>query len=359
MNINDLRDIAMANAISSYEENVAKVIEEKVKDVSDEIIYDGLGSIVACQNIDSEGPRLAIASHMDEVGFIVKEIDDRGFIKLQMFGGFWSHMLAGQLFKVITTNGDTFVGLMGSKASHGLSKAMKEKVMSIDELYLDMGVSSKEELTKLGVQVGDMVVPYSEFETMGNSKYIRCKAFDNRIGVMVGIEVLKKLHNKKHAPIYFASTVQEEPGLRGARTATHLTQPDLCIAIDTTLAGDTPLNDNITSLGGGVSLSMIDSNSIAHRGLVRYVEKLAKEKNIPFQYSVFNGGGTDSGNIHKSLAGVINMTLSIPIRYMHTNHSIIHVDDVDACIDLLSELFMSMNQETFNYICGEVDTNER
>ena len=353
MNIDDLRDITMANSISSFEEGVAGIIKDKVEDYSDEIIYDGLGSIIACQNIKSDGPRLGIATHMDEVGFIVRSIDERGFIKLQMFGGFWSHMLPDQMFKVITREGKCFTGIMGSVASHGLSKELKEKVIPFDDLYLDMGVSSAKELEDLGVRVGDMVVPDSEFDHMANPKYLRCKAFDNRIGVMVGIEVLKRLHQKDHAPIYFACTVQEEPGLRGARTATHITAPDLCIAIDTTLAGDTPLNDNITRLGGGVSLSMIDSVSIAHRGLVKYVEKLAKEKNIPFQYSVFNGGGTDSGNIHKSLAGVINMTLSIPIRYMHTNRSIIHTDDVEACIDLLSELFMTLDNATFNQICGE------
>ena len=353
MNIEDLKEISMANGISSFEEGVASIIEDKVKDYADEIVYDGIGSLVAIQNKDHEGIRLGIATHMDEVGFIVRSIDERGFIKLQMFGGFWSHMLPDQMFKVITSEGKTFVGIMGSVASHGLSKELKEKVIPFDDLYLDMGVSSAQELADLGIKVGDMVVPYSEFDTMANPKYLRCKAFDNRIGVMVGIEVLKRLHQKEHAPIYFACTVQEEPGLRGARTATHISEPDLCIAIDTTLAGDTPLNDNITKLGGGVSLSMIDSVSIAHRGLVKYVEQLAKAKHIPFQYSVFNGGGTDSGNIHKSLAGVINMTLSIPIRYMHTNRSIIHTDDVEACIDLLSELFMSLDQKTFKQICDE------
>ncbi len=358
MNINDLQEISCAKGISSFEEGVAGIIKEKIENYCDEVIYDGLGSIIGCQNIHHAGPKLMIATHMDEVGFIVKSIDAQGFIKLQMFGGFWSHMLPGQLFDVITKDGKTFTGIMGSMASHGLPKNLKEKVIPFDDLYLDMGVSSAEELAELGIEVGNMVVPNSEFARMANPNYIRCKAFDNRIGVMIGIEAIKRLYGQEHGPLYFASTVQEEPGLRGARTATHVSEPDLAIAIDTTLAGDTPLNKNICALGKGVSLSMIDSNSIAHRGLVLYIEELAKKHQIPFQYSVFNGGGTDSGNIHKSFGGVVNMTLSIPIRYMHTNHSIIHLDDVEACIDLLVELFKAMNQKTFNQICDEEEEYE-
>ena len=355
MKLEDLQELSCACGISSFEEGVAGIIKKQVEPYCDDIQYDRLGSIIALQSMDQPGPKMMIATHMDEVGFIVKSIDEQGFIRLQMIGGFWSLMLPGQSFRVITKEGKTFDGIMGSMASHGLSNELKEKVIPFDDLYLDMGVSSAQALYDLGIEIGDMVVPVSEFKPMNDPKYIRSKAFDNRIGVMVGIETLKRLQNEKHGPIAFASTVQEEPGLRGARTATFACKPDLAIAIDTTLAGDTPLNKNICRLGGGVSLSIIDSNSIAHRELVKYVEKLAKKNHIPFQYSVFNGGGTDSGNIHKSLNGIVNMTFSIPIRYMHTNQSIIHLDDVQSCVDLLVELFKNMDQKRFDQISGEED----
>ena len=182
---------------------------------------------------------------------------------------------------------------------------------------------------------------------MNDPKYISCKAFDDRIGNYIMIEVARRLKGIKHEALYLANTIQEEPGLRGARTTTHVVHPDIAFAIDTTLAGDTPMNRNICKLGGGVVLSMIDSNSIAPRKLVNYVEKIAKENNIKYQYAVFNKGGTDSGNIHKTYGGIVNMTLSIPIRYMHTNHSIVHEDDVENCIELLWALVKDLNIEKY------------
>ena len=161
------------------------------------------------------------------------------------------------------------------------------------------------------------------------------------------LEAAKELRGETHTPLYLANTVQEEPGLRGARTAVEWVHPDIAFAIDTTLAGDTPVNHNICALGKGVVLSMIDSNSIAPRKLVKYVEGICKKHHIDYQYAVFNKGGTDSGNIHKAFDGVLNMTLSIPIRYMHTNHSMIHTDDVEACIRLVCEIAKDMDTEVF------------
>ncbi len=210
-----------------------------------------------------------------------------------------------------------------------------------------MGVENRDEVLALGIAVGDMVVPWTHFEVMQNRKYVSCKAFDDRIGNYIMLEAAKRLRDEAHTPLYLANTVQEEPGLRGARTAVEWSHPDIAFAIDTTLAGDTPANQNICSLGKGVVLSMIDSNSIAPRKLVRYVEGICEKHQIAHQYAVFNKGGTDSGNIHKAFDGVLNMTLSIPIRYMHTNHSMIHTDDVEACIRLVCELVKDMSGEIF------------
>ncbi len=346
-----LEELSLAPGISSFEEGVSNIVKEALEEICDEIRYDGLGSIIGVSCKQNDGPKIMIASHMDEVGFMVRDIDEQGFIRLQPVGSMWTHMLPGESFNVITADGKVLGGIMGSVASHGLPKEVREKTMAMDDLYLDMGVANKEELLALGVRIGDMVTPACEFRRMNNPDYLRCKAFDNRIGVAIGIYVLQALKGKKHAPVYFASTVQEEPGLRGARTATDVTHPDLAFAIDTTLAGDTPLNKNICKLGGGVSLAMIDSNSLAHRGLIRYLEETCKKLDIPFQYSVFKGGGTDSGNIHKSFEGIVNITLSIPIRYMHTNQSIIHIKDVEACVKLLAYIIENMDQATFDSIC--------
>lgn len=256
-------------------------------------------------------------------------------------------MVLGQWYTIVTKDKKRYNALMGSMATHGLPMEARSKTVNIADVYLDLGVNDKQDVLNMGIAIGDMVVPWARFERMNDPKYISCKAFDDHIGNYIMIEVARRLKDINHKALYLANTIQEEPGLRGARTATHVVHLDIAFAIDTTLAGDTPMNRNICKLGGGVVLSMIDSNSIAPRKLVNYVEKIAKENNIKYQYAVFNKGGTDSGNIHKTYEGIINMTLSIPIRYMHTNHSIIHKDDVENYIELLCALVKDLNLEKY------------
>ena len=342
-----MEEIASAPGISSCEEEVAKIIKNAYNELNIPTAYDGLGSLVGYKDVVDKNLKIMIAAHMDEVGFMVKEITDEGFIHVQPIGSWWSHMVLGQWYTIVTKDKKRYNALMGSMATHGLPMEARNKTVNIADVYLDLGVNDKQDVLNMGIAIGDMVVPWARFERMNDPKYISCKAFDDRIGNYIMIEVARRLKDINHKALYLANTIQEEPGLRGARTATHVVHPDIAFAIDTTLAGDTPMNRNICKLGGGVVLSMIDSNSIAPRKLVNYVEKIAKENDIKYQYAVFNKGGTDSGNIHKTYEGIINMTLSIPIRYMHTNHSIIHEDDVENCIELLCALVKDLNLEKY------------
>ena len=345
-----LKMLSEEKAISGFEYNFKNKVQSIINDFGCDSFVDGLGSVIGTKCIDNNGPKIMIAAHMDEVGFMIKDIDQQGFLKLSPIGSWWSHMLLGQTFVVTTKNNESFNGIISSIATHGLAVEIREKTISMDNIYLDLGVSSIEMVKKLGIEIGDMVTPLCQFTTMNDKKFICGKALDDRVGIYIGLQVLKNLSNKKHCPLFFAATVQEEPGLRGARTATEMVCPDIAFAIDTTLAGDTPLNTNICKLGNGVTLSMLDSNSIAHRGLVKFVESVCFANNIEFQYAVFNKGGTDSGNIHKSFNGVINMTLSVPIRYMHTNQSIIHQDDIESCIKLLTIIIKEMNEDIYNQL---------
>ena len=342
-----MEEIASVPGISSCEEEVAKIIKNAYNELNIPTAYDGLGSLVGYKDVVDKNLKIMIAAHMDEVGFMVKEITDEGFIHVQPIGSWWSHMVLGQWYTIVTKDKKRYNALMGSMATHGLPMEARNKTVNIADVYLDLGVNDKQDVLNMGIAIGDMVVPWARFERMNDPKYISCKAFDDRVGNYIMIEVARRLKDINHKALYLANTIQEEPGLRGARTATHVVHPDIAFAIDTTLAGDTPMNRNICKLGGGVVLSMIDSNSIAPRKLVNYVEKIAKENDIKYQYAVFNKGGTDSGNIHKTYEGIINMTLSIPIRYMHTNHSIIHEDDVENCIELLCALVKDLNLEKY------------
>ncbi len=347
INLVKLERICGAPGISSFEQEIGRILEEEYTSLGFACGKDRLGSVVADKCKDQPGPKMMVAAHMDEVGFMVEEIDENGFLKVRPIGSWWSHLILGQWYTVVTKDNRQYPALMGSMATHGLPAEIKNKTVKMEDAYLDLGAGSQEEVRSLGVAVGDMVSPWTHFEVMQNPKYVSCKAFDDRIGNYIMLEAAKELRGETHTPLYLANTVQEEPGLRGARTAVEWVHPDIAFAIDTTLAGDTPANHNICALGKGVVLSMIDSNSIAPRKLVKYVEGICKKHHIDYQYAVFNKGGTDSGNIHKAFDGVLNMTLSIPIRYMHTNHSMIHTDDVEACIRLVCEIAKDMDAEVF------------
>lgn len=350
IDLNKLEKIVSAVGISSFEEDTAKILKAEYETLGLNCKKDGLGSLIAEKCMDQNGPKIMIAAHMDEVGFMIREITEEGFLKVQPIGSWWSHMVLGQWYTIVTRDKQKISALMGSMATHGLPAEERKKTIDMERVYLDPGVRNREEVLALGVQVGDMVVPKTHFEVMNNPDYISCKAFDDRIGSFIMVEAAKRLKDAEHVPLYLANTVQEEPGLRGARTATEAAHPDIAFAIDTTLAGDTPLDHNICSLGNGVVLSMIDSNSIAPRGLVRFVESVCEKNGISYQYAVFNKGGTDSGNIHKAFDGILNMTLSIPIRYMHTNHSVIHAKDVEDCICLICALVKEINETNYQEI---------
>lgn len=342
-----LKELAEAPGISSHEQLPAGIMTSYLQPLSDRVYQDELGSVIGVRNENAEGIKVQFAAHMDEVGFCIKSIDENGYLRMQPIGSMWTHVLLGQRVDVVTDDQRIITGVIGSPASHGLSKEVRERTMDMNDLYLDIGASSKEQVLQTGVLPGTMVVPHGSFTHLIDRNLIMCKAFDDRAGCAAELLAFEKLQNRYHSPLYCAGTIQEEPGLRGARTATDVIHADLSLAVDTTVAGDTPADHNTCRLGGGVVLSMIDSNTIAHRGLIRYAEKTARDNHIPFQYAVFKGGGTDSGNIHKSFEGIMAMTLSIPIRYMHTMQSIINIKDVEACADLMTEMTCSMTQDRY------------
>jgi putative aminopeptidase FrvX len=345
-----LKELAEAPGISSIEDEPRKIMHQYLQHLSDRVYLDGLGSMIGVQNENADGIKIQFAAHMDEVGFMVKKVDERGYLRLQPVGSMWTHVLLGQRMDVKTDNGSIYAGVIGSPASHGLPKEVKERTMAMNDLYLDVGASSQMQVYKAGIRPGCMVLPHGLFTKMLDNDRVMCKALDDRAGCAAELIAFEYLYGRYHAPLYCAGTIQEEPGLRGARTATDIIHPDLSLAVDTTVAGDTPADHNTCRLGGGAVLSMIDSNTIAHRGLIRYAETIAAEKKIPIQYAVFKGGGTDSGNIHKSFEGILSMTISIPIRYMHSMQSIISMHDVEACAELMSAMVLGMNQTKYKQL---------
>ena len=333
-----LKDLTEANGISGDEKEVSRIMKEYLKDSVDEFDYDNLGSLIATKK-GKEDLKIMLSGHIDEVGFIVSNIEENGFLKMAPVGGWWGHVVPAHKVTIKTLDDKIYYGVVGSTPPHGMKPEVRNKVMEIKDMYVDLGVKNKQEVLDLGINIGDSIIPYTEFMVMNNPDFVCSKAFDDRIGAAVVVEVLNNLKGKEiNASVYGVGSVQEEVGLRGARTAAYKISPDVAIAIDVTLSHDVPnIEKTDCKLGNGVALSLMDSSVIANRGLLKLLRNICLEKNIPFTYDSLTAGGTDSGEISKSRDGVLNMTLSLPCRYFHSHHSVVSLTDYNACIELLTE----------------------
>jgi len=334
-----LKELTDANGIAGNEGEVRKVFKKLVSATADEITQDKLGSVIAKKAGCENGPKVAIAGHLDEVGFIVHYIDDNGFIKFKPVGGWWSQVLLSQQMTITTSTGKRVHGIIGSTPPHVLTQEQRTKVAELDAMFIDIGVDNKEEAQAAGIRPGDMITPYMEFRQLENSKYLLAKAWDNRFGCALAIDVLNNLKEEAHPNVYYAiATVQEEVGCRGAATVANIINPDVVIAADVVLDGVIPGADKIkTKMGKGPAIMLMDGGTIGHKALRDYVVKLADELEIPVQFDVLMGGGTDAAPMHRAHDGAPAMSFGIPSRYIHSNGSIIHKDDYDNAVALMTE----------------------
>jgi len=333
-----LRDFSEANGISGHEKGASRVMKRYLEGVADEITYDALGSLSALQRGTGQGPKVALFGHLDEVGFLVKEIQEDGFIRLINVGGMWPHLLLSQEVTITTRDGREYVGLISSPPPHGMPAEERAKVLPLEDLYVDMGVNGSEEISALGIRVGDPITPRTQFRVMNNPNYLLGKAWDDRIGAAVATQVLRQLHATPHvADVYAVGTVQEEVGLRGAATAGYMVNPDIAIALDACLASDVPNAKYGKPLASGVTLSLMDGSVIANRELVYAMEEICKELQVDYGFDIFLRGGTDAGEIHKLRSGVLSMTVSIPARAIHAHRGVIHRKDFADTVRVLTE----------------------
>lgn len=341
-----LKQLTEAPGVSGHEQKVKELLKNRL-DGKAEVSTDKLGSIIFKKTGSGNEPKIMVASHMDEIGFMVKFITSEGFLKFTTLGGWWEQVMLGQRVTVFTAKGE-FPGVIGSKPPHILSAEERKKVVEKKDMYIDIGADSEDDAKeRFGVRPGDPVVPFSEFTVLGNEKLLMAKAWDNRVGCAIMVEMIERLQQLTHPnTVYGVGTVQEEVGLRGAATSVNVIKPDIGFAIDTCVAGDTPgvSSDQASSkLGKGVAISIFDSSLIPHTKLRNFVIAVAEERNIPHQLEFTEGGGTDAGKIHLHDAGVPSLVLSIPTRYIHSHNSIIHWDDCKAAIDLLVGIAESLS----------------
>ncbi len=340
------KELTEANGISGFEDEVADLMASYVDDVAT-VSYDKLGSLVAEKKGKSDGPRVLIAGHMDEIGFMVKSITKEGFIKFLPIGGWWGHVALSQRVLVRTHKGD-FVGVIGSKAPHILKPEERKKVLDIADMYIDVGAAGKFDVKKsLGVRPGDPIVPISEFAILGNKKTYAAKAWDDRIGVAAVIDVLHKIGTTHPNTVYGVGTVQEEVGLRGARTSANLVDPDVAFAIDVTIATDTPNTEGAgENLGDGVGIMIYDASAIPSRRLRDFVIDVAEKNKIPYVLTALARGGTDSGTIHINKHGVPCLTFVVPTRYIHGHVGVLHRKDYDSTVKLLTAVVKKLDAKT-------------
>lgn len=348
-----LKDLTDAKGIPGNEREVREVMKKYITPFADEISTDGLGSLIAKKVGQEDGPKIMVAGHLDEVGFMVTQIDDKGFLRFQTVGGWWSQVMLAQRVTVVTNRGE-ITGVIGSKPPHILTPEARKKPVDIKDMFIDIGASSRKEAEDWGVRPGDMVTPYFEFTVMNNEKMLLAKAWDNRIGCAIAIDVLKNLQNETHHNVvYGVGTVQEEVGLRGARTAAQTIEPDIAFGVDVGIAGDTPgvtAKEAQGKLGEGPQIILYDASMVSHKGLRDFVTGVADELNIPYQFDSMAGGGTDSGAIHVTSKGVPALSITIATRYIHSHSSILHRDDYENAVKLITEVIKRLDRKTVDAI---------
>ncbi|MED1203157.1 M42 family metallopeptidase [Heyndrickxia acidicola] len=338
---------------SGSEHFVRKFMREQLQKYSDEVIQDRLGGIFGLKKGNEKDPVVMVAGHMDEVGFMVTAITDNGMVRFQTLGGWWSQVLLAQRVQIMTDNGP-IIGVVGSIPPHLLDDSQRNKPMDIKNMLIDIGADDKDDAIRIGIVPGQQIVPICPFTPMANEKKIMAKAWDNRYGCGLAIELLKELQGEQLPNIlYSGANVQEEVGLRGAQTAANMIKPDIFYALDASPANDASGDKNeFGQLGKGTLLRIYDRSMVTHKGMREFILDTAESHGIPYQYFI-SQGGTDAGRVHTSNEGVPSAVIGICSRYIHTHASIIHVDDYAAAKELLVKLVKTTDRTTVEAVRGK------
>ncbi|MGJ8696228.1 MAG: M42 family metallopeptidase [Verrucomicrobiaceae bacterium] len=334
-----LEKICKAPGAPGFEKKIRDLVLKELKDgkLADEVSVDAMGSVVALKKGKSSKKKTMAAAHMDEIGFIVTHIDDKGFIRFNPLGGFDPKTLSAQ--RVIVHGKKDLVGVMGSKPIHIMSPEERTKCPKLEDYFIDLGLPAKE--VKKFIEVGSPVTRERELIEMGEC--VNVKSLDNRASVFVLLEALRKLKKSRKKPVYdfyAVFTVQEEVGLRGAHASTLKIQPDFGFGLDTTIAYDIPGasgHEKVTSLGDGAGIKIMDSSTICDTRMVAYLKDLAGKNKISWQPEILKAGGTDTAGLQRmSPGGSIAGAISVPTRHIHQVIEMSHKKDIACCIDLLT-----------------------
>jgi putative aminopeptidase FrvX len=344
------KELTEVPGVPGYESEVRAVIRRHLEPVA-KIQHDKLGSIIGVKRGSADSPRVMLAGHMDEVGFMVSLITDEGFIRFVPLGGWWDQVMLAQRVVVKTSAGDVF-GILGAKPPHLLEREEAQKLVKKKDMYVDIGATSADEVKACGVRLGDPIIPICSFTVLSPGKTYMAKAWDDRLGCALFIQALERLKKQKHPnTVYAVGTVQEEVGVRGAKTSVYNVNPDVAIILEVDIAGDVPgikPEESAIKLGQGPSLLLYDARMIPNLRLRDLVISVAEENEIPLQFSTIQGGATDGAMIHLHNEGVPTVVLGVPTRHIHSHAGILHRDDYDHALNLLVKLIMRLDDSIVN-----------
>ena len=345
-----LQQLADAPGPPGAEEPVRAIMVATMKPyATTPITYDGMGSVIAQQG--STGPRIMIDAHMDELGGMVRRVTPGGFLTMQMLGGWLDQALVDQRWIVLGSKGPVHA-VTGIRDIHVVPAEERTRVIPRDQLYLDIGAKNEAEAAAMGIEPGDPVVPDAPFVEMNGSGNYLGKAWDDRIGCAVLLEAIRRTATLPHPnTLIYVATTQEEIGLRGARTAAQVVKPEIGIAIEGGITGDTAgthPEETQAKLGAGPGLFLYDSSTIPNRKFVSLVKKTAAAKNIPLQLDLVQGYGDDSAEMQTTNGGTPTVNLVVPVRYTHAHNGIVNRHDFDQMVDLVVELLIHMDRAQVN-----------
>ncbi|MEM1576220.1 MAG: M42 family metallopeptidase [Archaeoglobaceae archaeon] len=329
-----IKKLSNAHGISGFEDELREIIKAEVERFADEVRVDSMGNLIASRN--GSELEMMISAHMDEIGFVVKQIDDKGFIRFAPIGGWFSQIALAQ--RVILYGKKKVHGVIGCKPPHLMKDEERKKAIEISDMFIDVGAKNKEEVFNLGINVGTPIALDREVAMLANNR-ITGKAFDNRVGLAVAIEAFRK--SKSRATIQFVATVQEEVGLKGAKTSAFSIEPDVAIAVDSCVSADFPGSESAhmdIGLGRGPVITVVDASGrglIVSQTVLRWLKETAEKYRIPYQLEVAEGGTTDASAINLTKSGIPAGVISIPARYIHSPVEVVDLIDVENAVELV------------------------
>lgn len=333
-----IKELTELNGVSGDETAVRNFIKEKIEPYADEITVDSMGNLIALKR-GSSAKRVMLSAHMDEVGFILSGITDKGFLEFKTVGGIDTRVI---ISKKVTVGKNKIPGVIGMKAIHLQKRSERESVPEIKDIFIDIGAKDKKTAEEK-VNLGDYIAFDTGFEQLGKYTF-KAKAIDDRAGCAILAELIK---NPVKYDTYFCFTTQEEVGLRGARVAAHRINPDIALVIEATTCSDAhgfDEHESVTSLGGGAAVTFMDRTTIVNRDFYKWLYETAERNGIKVQYKRSTSGGNDAGRIHLEREGIKTASISVPCRYLHSPCSIASLADIEA-VQKLAAMFLDKIDE--------------